>query len=76
MLIKEKFMYEFLVSGMTCGSCVGSISNAVKAFDPKAEVNVDMKEQKVHVKSAKNQDEIQSTIEEAGYSVLSSKNLG
>lgn len=69
-------MYEFLVSGMTCGSCVGSISNAVKAFDPKAEVNVDMKGQKVNVKSAKNQDEIQSTIEEAGYSVLSSKNLG
>lgn len=68
-------MYEFLVSGMTCGSCVGSISNAVKAFDPKAEVNVDMKGQKVKVKSLKAQSEIQSTIEEAGYSVLGSKKI-
>lgn len=69
-------MYEFLVSGMTCGSCVGSISNAVKAFDPKAEINVDMKAQKVNVQSTKSQAEIKETIEEAGYSVLGSKKIG
>lgn len=68
-------MYEFKVSGMTCGSCVGSISNALKAFDPKAEIEVDMKNQKVKVKSAKTQVEIQSTIEDAGYSVLDSKKI-
>lgn len=66
-------MYEYLVSGMTCSSCVGSITNAVKTSDPRAEVNVDMKEQKV--KSLNSQIEIQSSIEEAGYSVLSSKKI-
>lgn len=68
-------MYEFKVSGMTCGSCVGSISNALKTFDPKAEIAVDMKNQKVKVKSTKTQVEIQSTIEDAGYSVLDSKKI-
>lgn len=68
-------MFEFIVSGMTCGSCINSITNAVKASDPKAEVNVDMKEKKVKVTSLKTQMEIQSFIEEAGYSVLSSKKI-
>jgi len=75
MPIGRIIMYEFKVSGMTCGSCVGSISNAVRALDPKAEIEVDMKNQKVKVKSAKTQIEIQSTIEDAGYSVLDSKKI-
>lgn len=68
-------MYEFLVSGMTCGSCVKSISNAVKSLDAEAEVNVDLKTQKVKVSSGKKQSEIQSLIEEAGYEILEAKKL-
>lgn len=68
-------MYEFLVSGMTCGSCVKSISNAVKSLDAEAEVNVDLKTQKVKVSSGKEQLEIQSSIEEAGYEILEAKKL-
>lgn len=63
-------MYEFKVEGMTCGSCVNSIRNAVKTLDANAEVNVDLKSQKVKVQSEKKKSEIASTIEEAGYSVL------
>lgn len=65
-------MYEFKVTGMTCGGCVKSVSNALKEFDPTSEVNVDLKEQKVKVKSGKSIDEIKATIEEAGYSVIKS----
>ena len=63
-------MYEFSVSGMTCGSCVKSISNAIKSVDENAVVEVDLKSKKVKVNSVKNQAEIQLTIEEAGYEIL------
>lgn len=66
-------MYEFIVSGMTCGSCVKIISNAVKSFDVEAEVNVDLKEQKVKVNSGKKISEIQTLIEEAGYKILEAR---
>ncbi|MEA9358488.1 heavy metal-associated domain-containing protein [Bacteriovorax sp. PP10] len=65
-------MYEFNVEGMTCSSCVNSIRNAVKSLDANAEVNVDLKSQKVKVHSEKKKSEIASIIEEAGYSVLDS----
>jgi len=35
-------MYEIKVTGMTCGGCVKSITNALKAFDSKADVDVDL----------------------------------
>ena len=68
-------MYEFLVSGMTCGSCVKSITNAIKALDTSAQVNVDLSTQKIKVDSKKEQLEIQSSIEEAGYEILEAKKL-
>lgn len=68
-------MYEFLVSGMTCGSCVKSVSSALKNFDPTSEVSVDLKEQKVKVISEQSQIDIQTAIEEAGYSVIKANKI-
>lgn len=67
-------MYEIKVSGMTCGGCVNSVTKALKNLDLEAEVNVDLKEQLVRIKSTKSQAEILETIEDAGYSVLDVKN--
>lgn len=67
-------MYEIKVSGMTCGGCVNSVTKALKNLDLEAEVNVDLKEQLVRIKSTKAQAEILETIEDAGYSVLDVKN--
>lgn len=66
-------MYEIKVSGITCGGCVRSITNALKSLDSKANVNVELKTQLVTVVSEKSQDEIVLKIEEAGYTVLETK---
>jgi len=68
-------MYEIKVTGMTCGGCVKSITNALKAFDSKADVDVDLGSQIIKIESEKSQDEITSTIEDAGYTVIGSKKM-
>ncbi|MFA6239077.1 MAG: heavy metal-associated domain-containing protein [Bacteriovorax sp.] len=62
-------MYELKVSGMTCGGCVNSVTNAVKSLDSKSEVKVDLKTQMVQIKSDKAESEVIDAIEEAGFSV-------
>jgi copper chaperone len=70
---KGESMYEIKISGMTCGGCVKSVSNALKSLDSGAEVNVDLSSQTVRIKSNKTKEEINSAIEDAGFSVLESK---
>lgn len=68
-------MYEIKVSGITCGGCVNSVTNALRGLDAKAEVSVDIKSQVVSIKSDKSQAEINATIEDAGFSVVDSKKI-
>lgn len=68
-------MYEFIVSGMTCGGCVNSVSRAIQSLDSKAEVNVDLKSQLVKVKSLISKDEIKLSIEDAGFPVLETRQV-
>ncbi len=69
------YMYEIKVSGMTCGGCVKSVTNALKSLDSKAEVNVDLNSQKINIVSDKTKEEINSAIEEAGFTVVESKKV-
>ena len=69
-------MYEIKVSGMTCGGCVNSISHALKAGEPLADVEVDLEAQTVRVKSSREQNTIVALIEEAGFKVLATKKIG
>lgn len=68
-------MYEVKVSGMTCGSCASAITHALKTIDPKVKVSVDLQTQIVRVESDKNEKEITTLIEEAGYPVSESKKM-
>lgn len=68
-------MYEFKAEGMTCGSCAGIITKAVRSIDPKAQVSVDLGRQKVTVKSDQPQAELVQIIEEAGYPVKEARAL-
>lgn len=59
----------FQVQGMTCGHCVGAVTNAVKSVDPRAEVKIDLATGKVEVQSQQDHASIAKAIEEEGYKV-------
>lgn len=44
-------MNAFEVMDMTCGHCVGTITNAVKALDPGAKVQIDLAAHRVEIDS-------------------------
>ena len=60
-------MMKFRVEGMTCGGCARGVTNAVRAIDPEAEVEVDLAAKSVAVRSNASADRIRSAIDEAGY---------
>lgn len=68
-------MYEFKVTGMTCGSCAHTIAYALKSVDPKVKVSADVKAQTLRIESTQDQKEIASLIEEAGYPVVSASRI-
>jgi copper chaperone len=59
----------FNVQGMSCGHCVGAVTQAVKSVDPQAEVTVDLGSGKVEVRSQQDHAAIAKAIEEEGYKV-------
>jgi copper chaperone len=59
----------FQVQGMTCGHCVGAVTEAVKSVDPQAEVRIDLASGKVEVQSQQDHAAIARAIEEEGYKV-------
>lgn len=64
-------MHEVKVSGLTCGGCVKSLSNALKAIDPNLEVDIDLSTQIVRINGQNSKEEITLAIEEAGFKVVS-----
>jgi len=61
-------MVTFEVNDMTCGHCVSTITKAVKALDPQAQVEVNLAAHRVTVDSASaDQHSLQEAIAEAGF---------
>jgi copper chaperone len=60
---------SFNVQGMSCGHCVGAVTQAVKTVDPAAEVKVDLATGQVEVQSDSDRAALVSAIEEEGYKV-------
>ncbi len=58
----------FQVQDMSCGHCVKSITAAVKAADPQADVRVDLAAHRVEIDAAAaSAATLQSAIREAGF---------
>ncbi|MDB5815154.1 MAG: hypothetical protein JWN23_2271 [Rhodocyclales bacterium] len=60
-------MLEFRVEDMSCAHCVDSITQAVKAADPNAAVEIDLPAHIVRVESELAGEDIVAAITEAGY---------
>jgi copper chaperone len=61
---------SFQVQGMSCGHCVGAVTQAVKSVDPQAEVSIDLASGKVEVQSQQDPAAIARAIEDEGYQVV------
>lgn len=59
----------FNVSGMTCGHCERSVTQAIKQLDPKAEIVIDRPAGTVQVRSEQARANIAQAIAQEGYEV-------
>ncbi|WP_371763412.1 heavy-metal-associated domain-containing protein [Massilia sp.] len=60
-------MYTLKVEKMSCGGCAARVTRAVQAVDPKAKVEVLLKDRLVQVESAEAPGAIAGAITSAGY---------
>ena len=60
-------MVEFNVPAMSCGHCVGVITQTLKLVDPQARVEVDLAGKKVKVESSVDRQALASALVDAGY---------
>ncbi|MBW8723020.1 MAG: heavy-metal-associated domain-containing protein [Polaromonas sp.] len=58
---------EFTIPAMSCGHCVGAVTQAVKSLDAAAQVNVDLAAKKVVVQSSQDRQAVAAVLAEAGY---------
>ena len=60
-------MPEFQLPDMSCGHCVGAVTQALKQVDPQAEVVVDLPQHRVTVQSSAPVQALTAALAEAGY---------
>ena len=61
-------MVTFKGQDMTCGHCVSSITKAVRAIDPGAQVTADLATQQVRIEpTGSDRTQLSDAIREAGY---------
>jgi len=60
-------MHHFLVPGMTCGGCLGSVTRSLQKLDPQAEVEGNPETRSIKVASAKTQAQLLTALSNAGY---------
>ena len=61
-------MVSFSVTDMTCGHCVSSITKAVNAVDPGAQVRIDLPTHRVEIEpTVASAADLRDAIAEAGY---------
>lgn len=61
-------MIAFEVQDMSCGHCVGAITQALKAADPGAQVEIDLATHRVKIQPAvADESALAEAIREAGY---------
>ncbi len=60
-------MIEFEVKDMSCGHCVGVVTQTVQRIDPDAKVEVDLGSKKVTIKSDQDRAAFAAALTEAGY---------
>lgn len=67
LLFPPATMLSFEIPAMSCGHCVRTITEAVHAIDPSADVKVDLPTHRVEVQTSAPREAVVSRLVEAGY---------
>lgn len=59
---------QFTLPDMVCGGCVQSVTQALRALDPQAQVQVDLPRQTVSVESSQPREALAQALADAGFS--------
>ncbi len=62
-------MLRLNVEGMSCGGCARSVTKAIKAIDPQADVRVDLDRKTVEAVTSADPRAVSKAIADAGYTV-------
>ena len=62
-------MLRLNVEGMSCGGCARSVTKAIKAIDPQAEVRIDLERKSVEADTSADPGAVSKAITDAGYTV-------
>lgn len=60
-------MHEFHIPDMTCGHCASKVNTALKRFDAACDIQVDLLQRKVSVRSGEDRAALVDVLSEAGY---------
>lgn len=60
-------MLEFDIQSMTCGHCASVVTQALKATDPDAKIDIDLPRHRVQVETKAPREAIAAALSEAGY---------
>lgn len=60
-------MLEFEVADMTCNHCIASITKAIQAIEPNAQVQANLETHRVTVQGNMAQDVIIAALDDAGF---------
>lgn len=63
-------MYEFHLPDMTCGHCASKVNVTLKQVDPACEIQVDLPQHLVSVKSGEDREALVEALVDAGYPPL------
>ena len=60
-------MHQFTLPDMSCGHCVAAITDALKAADARARIDIDLQMKTARVDSTLPRDMLAAALAEAGY---------
>ncbi|MCU0924613.1 MAG: heavy-metal-associated domain-containing protein [Hydrogenophaga sp.] len=60
-------MHEFHLPDMTCGHCASTVRATLKLVDPACEIEVDLAQHRVSVKSTEDRETLLEAFTDAGY---------
>jgi len=64
---KGRMAKIYLVDGMTCGGCSGSVTKAIEGLATGVSVSVDLENKKVTVEGLEDDNAVKQAVEDAGF---------